>query len=195
MRTFYVYIMASKHRTLYTGITNDLERRVYEHKHKVTPGFTSKYNINRLVYMETFNHVRDAIQREKRGSARGKWRWSSQKIQRGKTSAKVGLVKSNAGVLRGVYPEPLHFVQGRSQVEGERVQNDGIGRVAASSSSISHLSTSISQPSSWAKRRTPVFFLKTKMQRFFASLRMTEWEVLAIGLRLTKTTMVLPAME
>jgi putative endonuclease len=65
MRTFYVYIMASKHRTLYTGITNDLERRVYEHKHKLTPGFTSKYNINRLVYMETFNHVRDAIQREK----------------------------------------------------------------------------------------------------------------------------------
>ena len=65
MRTFYVYIMAGKYRTLYTGVTNDLERRVYEHKHKLTPGFTSKYNINRLVYMETFNHVRDAIQREK----------------------------------------------------------------------------------------------------------------------------------
>ena len=65
MRTFYVYIMAGKYRTLYTGITNDLERRVYEHKHKLTPGFTSKYNVNRLVHIETFNHARDAIQREK----------------------------------------------------------------------------------------------------------------------------------
>jgi putative endonuclease len=65
MRTFYVYIMAGKYRTLYAGMTNDLERRVFEHKHKLTPGFTSKYNINRLVYIETFNHVRDAIRREK----------------------------------------------------------------------------------------------------------------------------------
>ena len=65
MRTFYVYIMAGKYRTLYTGITNDLERRVFEHKHKLAPGFTSKYNINRLVYSETFSNARDAIRREK----------------------------------------------------------------------------------------------------------------------------------
>ena len=65
MRTFYVYIMAGKYRTLYTGITNDLERRVYEHKHKLVAGFTSKYNINRLVYIETFNSARNAIRREK----------------------------------------------------------------------------------------------------------------------------------
>jgi putative endonuclease len=65
MRTFYVYIMAGKYRTLYTGMTNDLERRVFEHKHKLTPGFTSKYNINRLVYIETFSNARDAIRREK----------------------------------------------------------------------------------------------------------------------------------
>jgi putative endonuclease len=65
MRTFYVYIMAGKYRTLYTGMTNDLERRVYEHKHKLTPGFTSKYNINRLVHIETYSNARDAIQRGK----------------------------------------------------------------------------------------------------------------------------------
>jgi putative endonuclease len=65
MRTFYVYITAGKYRTLYTGMTNDLERRVYEHKHKLAPGFTSKYNIDRLVYMETFGNARDAIRREK----------------------------------------------------------------------------------------------------------------------------------
>ncbi len=65
MRTFYVYIMAGKYRTLYTGMTHDLERRVFEHKHKLAPGFTSKYNINRLVYIETYSNARDAIRREK----------------------------------------------------------------------------------------------------------------------------------
>ena len=64
-RTFYVFIMAGQFRTLYTGVTNHLERRVIEHKRKLVPGFTSRYNINRLVYFETFGDVRDAIQREK----------------------------------------------------------------------------------------------------------------------------------
>jgi len=45
MRQYYVYIMANRSRTLYVGVTNNLERRVYEHKHKTLPGFTSKYNI------------------------------------------------------------------------------------------------------------------------------------------------------
>jgi putative endonuclease len=57
--------MAGKFRTLYTGVTNNLERRVLEHKRKQVPGFTSKYNINRLVYFETFGDIRAAIQREK----------------------------------------------------------------------------------------------------------------------------------
>jgi putative endonuclease len=57
--------MAGKFRTLYTGVTNNLERRVLEHKRKLVPGFTSKYNINRLVYFETFGDIRAAIQREK----------------------------------------------------------------------------------------------------------------------------------
>ena len=64
-REYFVYIMASKGRTLYVGVTSNIERRVYEHKHKLTPGFTSKYNIDRLVYVEVFPYVNDAIGREK----------------------------------------------------------------------------------------------------------------------------------
>jgi putative endonuclease len=48
-KQFYVYIMTNKSRTLYTGVTNDLDRRIYEHKQKLVPGFTAKYNITRLV--------------------------------------------------------------------------------------------------------------------------------------------------
>ncbi len=65
MKQFYVYIMASQSGVLYTGITNDIERRVYEHKHKLVPGFTSKYNVERLVYCEDHRTARDAIAREK----------------------------------------------------------------------------------------------------------------------------------
>ena len=50
MKQFYVYIMTNKSRTLYTGVTNNLERRVHEHKQKLIPGFTTKYNISRLVF-------------------------------------------------------------------------------------------------------------------------------------------------
>jgi len=65
MREYYVYIMTNKSGTLYTGVTNDLLRRVYEHKHKLIPGFTSKYNITRLVYYEATSDIRAAIAREK----------------------------------------------------------------------------------------------------------------------------------
>jgi putative endonuclease len=57
--------MTNKSRTLYTGVTNNLERRVYEHKHKLIEGFTSKYNITKLVYYDTFDAVSAAIVREK----------------------------------------------------------------------------------------------------------------------------------
>ena len=57
--------MTNKSRTLYTGVTNDLERRVYEHKQKLVPGFTGKYNITRLVYFELTQDVQAAIAREK----------------------------------------------------------------------------------------------------------------------------------
>jgi putative endonuclease len=57
--------MTNKSRTLYTGVTNDLERRVYEHKQKLVAGFTAKYNIDRLVYYEATEDVNAAISREK----------------------------------------------------------------------------------------------------------------------------------
>ena len=65
MKTYYVYMMTNKTRTIYTGVTNNLERRVVEHKCKLIPGFTSRYNLTRLVYFEVFGDIRAAIQREK----------------------------------------------------------------------------------------------------------------------------------
>ena len=58
--------MSNKSGTLYTGVTNNLYRRVYEHKNKLKPGFTEKYNITKLVYFSSTNDVRDAIEYEKR---------------------------------------------------------------------------------------------------------------------------------
>ena len=63
---YYVYILASKIRgTLYIGITNDLQQRVYEHKTGVKKGFSQKYKVNQLMYFETFQNVNEAIEREK----------------------------------------------------------------------------------------------------------------------------------
>lgn len=63
--TYYVYILCSKaNGTLYIGITNNLHRRLYEHKNKLISGFTEKYDIDRLVYVENYQDVRDSIQRE-----------------------------------------------------------------------------------------------------------------------------------
>ncbi len=65
MQRFFVYILASKSRVLYTGVTNDLYRRVAEHKTRQVPGFTARYNVNRLVYYEEYSRIQDAIAREK----------------------------------------------------------------------------------------------------------------------------------
>jgi putative endonuclease len=66
MRQYYVYILTNrKQGVLYTGITNDLERRMYEHKNKLIPGFTSKYNLKKLVFFEETIDVNSAIAREK----------------------------------------------------------------------------------------------------------------------------------
>ena len=62
---YYVYIVASPSRTIYTGVTNDLERRMWEHKHKMVKGFTRQYGVDRLVYLEEYRTIDDAIGREK----------------------------------------------------------------------------------------------------------------------------------
>ena len=66
MNTYYVYILCNwNNKVLYIGVTNNLERRVYEHKNKLIEGFTSKYNINKLVYFEDASDIKAAIAREK----------------------------------------------------------------------------------------------------------------------------------
>ena len=65
MQNYYVYILASKSQTLYVGVTNNLESRVYMHKSGQGSIFTSKYNITKLVYYEVFGDIRYAIAREK----------------------------------------------------------------------------------------------------------------------------------
>jgi putative endonuclease len=63
---YYVYILTNaSHKVLYTGVTNDLERRCYEHKHKLVKGFTQKYNVDKLIYFEIFEDIDMAISREK----------------------------------------------------------------------------------------------------------------------------------
>ena len=62
---YFVYIMTNKSGTLYTGVTNNLERRIYEHKHHLAKGFTNKYKIEKLVYFEETSDINAAISREK----------------------------------------------------------------------------------------------------------------------------------
>ncbi len=81
MKHYYVYIMTSPSGTLYTGMTNNLQRRAYEHRNKLIEGFTKKYNVTRLVYYELFHDVRDAIAREKQ-------------IKSWRRSKKLDLIKS-----------------------------------------------------------------------------------------------------
>ena len=74
MRDLFVYMMTNQSRTvLYTGMTNNLERRVWEHCNRITKGFTSRYRVNRLVHYEVYPSALDAIQREKEIKA---WRRS-----------------------------------------------------------------------------------------------------------------------
>ena len=80
-RTYYTYIMASRSRVLYIGVTNDLARRVNEHQQGLVAGFTHKYRVTRLVYFEEFADIRDAIAREK-------------EIKGWKRSRKVNLIES-----------------------------------------------------------------------------------------------------
>lgn len=66
MKNYYIYILSNKNNSvLYTGMTNSLMRRVWEHKAKLIEGFTKKYNVDKLVYFESFDNPRAAIKREK----------------------------------------------------------------------------------------------------------------------------------
>lgn len=64
-KTYYVYIMANQSRTLYVGLTSDIKKRVWEHKAGLAEGFTHRYNIDTLVYVESFGDAYSAIAREK----------------------------------------------------------------------------------------------------------------------------------
>jgi len=64
-RTFHVYILASRSRNLYTGVTGNLHKRMLQHRQSLVPGFTTQYRIFRLVHLEQFGDIRDAIAREK----------------------------------------------------------------------------------------------------------------------------------
>ena len=82
MKEYYVYIMSSDNKnTIYIGVTNDLERRVFEHKNKIIKVFTEKYNCVNLVYFEEHNQIVEAIYREKQLK---KWNrdWKNQLIEK-----------------------------------------------------------------------------------------------------------------
>lgn len=80
-KAYFVYILASRSRTLYTGVTGHLQRRLFQHKQRNSSGFTSRYYVTRLVYYETFGDPRAAIAREK-------------EIKGWRREKKVGLIKA-----------------------------------------------------------------------------------------------------
>lgn len=90
---YYVYLLTNKNNTvIYTGVTNGLKRRVYEHKEKLIDGFTKKYNVNKLVYFESTNDVNSAIQREKQ-------------IKAGSRQKKIDLINSVNKNWKDLYDE------------------------------------------------------------------------------------------
>ncbi len=90
-KTYYVYILTNKVNTvLYTGVTSDLQRRVYEHKHKLVDGFTKKYKVDKLVYYEVGNDIYAAITREKQ-------------IKAGSRQRKIDLINSSNEEWRDLY--------------------------------------------------------------------------------------------
>ena len=92
-RQYCVYIMTNRHNTvLYTGVTNDLKKRAWQHREKLVEGFTRRYNLVKLVYYEVFDDVRAAIAREKQ-------------IKAGSRQKKIDLVNSMNRGWRDLYDE------------------------------------------------------------------------------------------
>ena len=92
-KQYYIYILTNKNNTvLYTGVTNNLQRRVYEHKQKLVECFTKKYNLDKLVYYEVLNDIKNAITREKQ-------------IKGGSRQSKIDLVNSMNDTWHDLYEE------------------------------------------------------------------------------------------
>ena len=91
----YIYILTNKtNKVLYTGVTSNLSRRIYEHKNKVVSGFTEKYNVNKLVYYEVYDDILTAIEREK-------------KIKAGGRKRKIVLIESMNPLWKDLYDDIL----------------------------------------------------------------------------------------
>jgi putative endonuclease len=114
-RTYWVYILASRSRNLYTGVTSSLQRRLIEHRQGLVPGFTARYRIFRLVHFEPFADIRDAIPREK-------------EIKGWRREKKVRLIEranptwDDLGARLGKVEEQIPHR--RSPDAGDRVRND-----------------------------------------------------------------------
>ena len=117
---YYVYVMANRSRTLYVGMTNDLQRRVYEHEHMVKDGFTRRYLVDRLVYYEVTDDASSAIAREK-------------EIKGWRRSKKIALVESRNPGWRDLSVEitdsssPRFFVAPTSTSSPRAPRNDTDG--------------------------------------------------------------------
>ena len=95
-KKYFVYILFNKRNgTLYTGITSDLVRRIYEHKNKLADGFTKKYSVDKLGYFEIFNNIIDAINREKQ-------------IKAGSRKVKIDLIESTNSNWNDLYYTIIH---------------------------------------------------------------------------------------
>jgi putative endonuclease len=91
MKTGYIYLMTNNANTvIYTGVTNNLQKRIFEHKEKLVEGFTKKYNIVKLVYFEQFDDIKNAIEREKQ-------------IKGGSRKKKINLIKSINPEFKDLY--------------------------------------------------------------------------------------------
>lgn len=97
-KRYFVYIMASsRNGTLYIGVTGNLGQRIFEHKNHVLPGFTDKYNVDKLVYVESFDDIRDAIRQEKR-------------LKNWQRSWKKDLIEKFNPTWRDLYPDIHNFL-------------------------------------------------------------------------------------
>lgn len=91
-KQYYVYILGSKTMTLYIGVTNDLVRRVFEHKDKMVEGFTKQYEVDRLLHYEIFDSIEEAILREKR-------------LKKWNRDWKIELIKENNSEFKDLYDQ------------------------------------------------------------------------------------------